>query len=110
MSLEDVLNRGLSSNSDFVRTSCAIFLGLNLNENYNKYSAFLLQELSKEIHFENVRLGIKSAWTIALVLAENLKPEDYHKLKNEFRKWSKEEQEDFLYWLKEFTEQIEILT
>ncbi|MFT6923197.1 MAG: hypothetical protein ACJA1C_002219 [Crocinitomicaceae bacterium] len=99
----------ISSHSAAVRDSSIIFIGLSLDENYEKYTNALFVALEKDVHFGNVRLGIKSAWTIALVLAENLRPKDYLKLKNSFSKWPKEEKKGLLDWLKDYPEQSQIL-
>ena len=108
--IKEVINDHLKSSYELARSRAAIFLGLKLNESYAKYAHILLQEMNEEIHFENVRLGVKSAWTIAVVLAENLNKKDYQKLKEELDKWEEEEKQGLISWLKDFPDQIKILT
>ena len=100
----------LNSDHGIKRTLSAIQIGLKINEDYKNNSQLLLKELNKEIHFESIRLGVPSAWTIAIVLTENLKETDFPKLRKEFKKWNHEQKELFLSWLKDHPEHIQILT
>lgn len=104
--IEDFLN----DNLHMARTNAIAMIALNLDENYREYSKLLLTEMTNEIHFGIVRLGAKSAWALAIALAENLKPEDYAELQKQFAKWDDEEKELLLDWIKDFPEQISILT
>lgn len=106
---EEAINEKLHSSSDFMRSNAAIYIGLHLQSNYLRLSRILLNEMEKDVHFENVRLGIKSAWTIALVLAENLNASEYSHLKTAFSNWPKEERDGLLNWLKDYPEQKSIL-
>src|SRR5262245_10938483 len=81
---EHALARGIAVN----------VIGLRLEEEYEYYSNLLLKEMSNNIHFEPIRLGIKTAWNIAVILAENLKEKDYPKLKQAFDQWPNSERED----------------
>ncbi len=107
--IKEAMDAKIHSELDSVRSNAAILIGLKMDENYSRYSSFLLDELGEPIHHENVRLGIKSAWTIALVLAENLKSSDYPKLKKQFATWDKEDKELMLLWLADYPEQSNIL-
>jgi|GEM_PF-1718833 len=107
--LDKVVNQMLHYEHDFHRGRAIILIGIRINEDYPKYSQLLLTEMNKDIHFLGVRLGVKSAWTIAVALIENLKAEDYPKIKKEFDKWDKEEKEGLLDWLKDFPDHLKIL-
>ena len=107
--ISDIVKEFLNSSHGLSRTISAIQIGHKLKENYQNFSEILLNELNKEIHFESIRLGVPSAWTIAIVLAENLKEKDYPKLREEFNKWNNEEKEGLLDWLKNHPEHIQIL-
>lgn len=107
--LEELVSRFLNCDHGLSRSMAAIQIALKLAENYDKYSKLLLNEMNKEVHFLGIRFGIKSAWTIAIVLIENLKQVDYSKIKKEFDKWDNEEKEDLLEWLKSYPEHIKIL-
>lgn len=106
--IDDILMK-LKDDYHLARTRAAILISLRMNEDYPKYSQLLLTEMNKDIHFLGVRLGVKSAWTIAVALIENLKVEDYPKIKKEFDKWDKEEKEGLLDWLKDFPDHLKIL-
>jgi len=106
--LEEI-QQHLQSDHDFPRSKTAILIGHRINEDYNKYSDLLLREMNNDIHFLNVRFGIKSAWTIAIVLIENLKKEDYGKIKSEFDKWDTEEKTGLIDYLKDHPDYIRIL-
>ncbi|NVK63106.1 MAG: hypothetical protein HWE22_00915 [Flavobacteriales bacterium] len=108
-SLEELTQHFLNKNHVLSRSMAAIQIGLSMHSNYPKYSQLLLQEMTNEIHFEYPKLGISSAWTIAVILAENLKQKDYYKLKKEFSKWSSEEKDSLFDWLKNYPEQRNIL-
>lgn len=105
----EIVEEFLHSSHGLSRTVSAIQIGLKLKENYQNCSEILLNELNKEIHFESIRLGVPSAWTIAVVLAENLKEKDYPKLREAFNKWDNEEKEGLLDWLENHPEHIQIL-
>jgi hypothetical protein len=107
--LDKVVEQMLNYDHDFHRGRAAILIGIRINEDYPKYSQLLISEMNKEIHFLGVRLGVKSAWTIAIVLIENLKPADYPKIKKEFDKWDEDEKEGLLDWLKDFPDHCKIL-
>lgn len=103
--IEDFLN----SNHHLPRTHAAITIGLRMHKNYSQYSTLLLEEMNQEIHFSNVSGGVKSAWSIAVSLAENLREVDYPKLKAAFKKWDSDEQKNLLEWIADFPEQQAIL-
>ncbi len=105
----DVISNLLHSDHDMPRSHAAMLIGLRIDDDYAKYSELLLKEMNEKIHFLNIRLGVKSVWTVAISLIENLKPEDYPKIKKEFDKWDKEEKEGLLDWLKDFPDHIKIL-
>ncbi|OPC01938.1 hypothetical protein BAS10_18520 [Elizabethkingia meningoseptica] len=107
--ISDVIDNLLHSEHHMPRSHSAILIGSNINKDYPKYLQLLLNEMNKDIHFLGVRLGVKSAWTIAISLIENLKKEDYPKIKKEFDKWDKEEKEGLLDWLKDFPDHCKIL-
>ncbi len=104
------LKKHLTSESDYVRSRAAIAIGLRLEENYAKLSDLLLNEMISDIHFMNIRFGIKSAWIIAMSLAENLREEDYPKLQEAFQKWNREEREGLIEYLKDLPTHVKILT
>ena len=108
-SLEKLAKDYLRADHILSRSMTIIQIGLKWDNEYAKYSKLLLSELNEEIHFEHPRLGISSAWTNAIVLAENLKSKDYLKLKNAFAKWPKEEKELLFNWMKDHNEQRNIL-
>jgi hypothetical protein len=89
----------LRDEHDLTRGIAVNVIGLRLEEGYARYSKVLLDEMNVPIHFSPVKLGIKTAWNIAVVLAENLKETDYMKLKTAFNKWPKGEKTDLLEWL-----------
>ena len=91
------------------RELAIISIASKLRENYSKYSQMLLNEMNNEVHFMGVRLGNKSAWTLAIALIENLKTEDYIRIKQEFNRWGEEEKEGLLDWLKDFPDHRKIL-
>ena len=99
----------LHDKHDLGRTMAIICIGSELANNYFEISKLLLNEMQNKIHFGNVRLGIKSAWTLAIVLIENLKDVEHIKLKQEFDKWDIEERDALLEWLKDFPEHLKIL-
>lgn len=95
--------------SDYIRSSSIILIGLHMSEDYEACRDFLLGEMNEVLHFEKPAIGICSAWTLAIILAENLAPEDYEKLQVAFAKWSYQDQQDLLDWLRGFYEQRNIL-
>lgn len=105
----EVIENLLNANHDLPRTHAVILIGFRINDDYKNYSKLLLEEMNKDIHFLNVRLGIKSAWTTAVALIENLKEKDYPKIKEQFDKWDLEERENLLEWLEDFPEHRKIL-
>ncbi|MBL7730355.1 MAG: hypothetical protein JNM88_04190 [Chitinophagaceae bacterium] len=100
----------LHSDHDFLRSKTAMLIGNRINEYYDEYSKLLLHEMNEPIHFTHIRFGIKSAWTIAIILAENLKPSDYSKLKAAFSQWSEEEKQEILQWLRNHPDHYRILS
>ncbi len=106
---KDIIDNFLHATHDMPRSHAAILIGLRINNDYQKYSKLLLEEMAKKIHFQNVRLGIKSAWTVAISAIENLNPIDYFKIKNEFDKWDEEERQNLLEWLKHHPYHCKIL-
>ncbi|EQB93064.1 hypothetical protein CMU93_15610 [Elizabethkingia anophelis] len=107
--LNEIVNNFLNSDHGLTRSMSIIQIALRVDEDYEKYSKILLNEMNKHIHFLGIRFGIKSGWTIAISLIENLKKEDYPKIKKEFDKWDKEEKEGLLDWLKNFPDHCKIL-
>ena len=107
--LSELADKFLNSDHGLTRSMSAIQIALKIDEDHEKYSKLLLNEMNKSIHFLGIRFGIKSAWTIAIVLIENLKPEDYPKIKKEFDKWDKDEKEGLLDWLKDFPNHLKVL-
>ncbi|NOQ75367.1 MAG: hypothetical protein GQ574_25375 [Crocinitomix sp.] len=109
---DEIVSKLIDQESSILfKTHAAIHLGNKLEElGYSEYSDLLLGQLNIESHFEIVRLGVKPAWTLAIVLAENLKEEDYPKLRQEFNKWDSDERDGLLNWIKDFPEQTLILT
>ena len=107
--LSELINKFLNSDYGLTRSMAAIQIALKIDEDYEKYSKLLLNEMNKNIHFLGIRFGIKSAWTIAIASIENLKPEDYSKIKKEFNKWDEDEKEDLLEYLKSHAEHCKIL-
>lgn len=105
----EVVSSMLNSSYHLSRSHAAILVGIRIDENYLNYMQLLLNEMNKEVHFSNIRFGIKSAWTVAISLIEHLKPEDYPKIKQEFDKWDNEEKENLLNWLKQYPEHCKIL-
>lgn len=105
----ELVNKFLHSDHGLSRSMSVIQIALKVNENYPKYSQLLLSEMNKKIHFQGIRLGIKSAWTLAVVLIENLKPQDYLKIKKEFDKWDEDEKNGLLDWLEDFPDHLKIL-
>lgn len=104
-----VINEFLHSDNPMMRIHAAMLISLRMDEHYKKYSELLLKELKNPLHFQIVRLGVKSAWIIAVGLAENLKEEDYYKLQDSILEWEMEEREGLKDWLKDFPTQIGIL-
>jgi hypothetical protein len=109
MPIDKVINEHLRANSDLVRSRAAIFIGMRINDDYDKYSNLLLSEMNEEIHFQNVRILSKSAWTIAIILIENLRDKDFFKIKLCFDKWDVDKQEDLVFHIKDFPSYISIL-
>lgn len=107
--LTELTNKFLNSDHGLTRSMSSIQIALRINENYQKYSELLLNEMNKEIHFLGIRFGIKSAWSIAVALIENLNPEDYPKIKKEFDRWDKEEKDNLLEYLKLHSDHCKIL-
>ncbi|OPC01941.1 hypothetical protein BAS10_18535 [Elizabethkingia meningoseptica] len=107
--LNELINKFLHSDHGLTRSMSIIQIALRVDEDYEKYSKLLLNEMNMLIHFLGIRFGIKSVWTIAISLIENLKKEDYPKIKKEFDKWDKEEKEGLLDWLKDFPDHCKIL-
>lgn len=107
--IPEIIENFLNSDHGLTRGMSAIQIALKINDDYPKLSLLLLNEMNKKIHFLNIRFGIKSAWTLAISLIENLKPDDYFKIKKEFDRWNKEEKEDILNWLKDFPDHLKIL-
>jgi hypothetical protein len=107
--LEEALMLKTHGASDYIRSSSIILIGLHMHEDYSACRDFLLGEMQEVLHFEQPAIGICSAWTLAIVLAENLQPEDYEKLQLAFGKWSLEERKGLLDWLRGFYEQRNIL-
>lgn len=107
--LEELTNKFLNSNHGLTRSMSAIQIALKMDENYEKHSKILLNEINKPIHSLGIRFGIKSSWTIVIALIENLKPEDYPKIKQGFDKWDNEEKERLFDWLKDFPDHLRIL-
>lgn len=105
----EILNELLVSDHHLARSHAAINLGSKLQA-HDDYKEILIKQMNNDVQFENVRFGIKSAWTIAVVLAENLKEKDYPRLKEAFDKWDIEEKEGLLDWLKDNPDHIKILT
>jgi hypothetical protein len=99
----------LSAPHHFPRSKGAMLIAVRINENYPEYSTLLLKEMKNDIHFEPIRFGIKSAWTIAIVLIENLKSEDYPKIKQAFDTWDAEEKEGLLEYLRNHPEHRKVL-
>lgn len=106
---KDIIDNLLHATHDMPRSHAAILIGLRINDDYQKYSKLLLKEMNEKIHFQNIRLGIKSVWTVAISAIENLKPEDYPKIKKEFDKWDEEEKKDLLDWLKHHPDHCKVL-
>jgi len=106
----EIINKFLNSEHNLSRELAILQIALRINENYVEYSKLLLNEMNKDIHFRNdFKLGVKSAWTLAVALIENLIPEDYPKIKKEFDKWDEEEKKDLLDWLKHHPDHCKVL-
>ena len=83
--VSEVINKFLNSEHNLSRELSILQIALRINENYVEHSNLLLNEMNKDIHFRNdFKLGVKSAWTLAVALIENLIPEDYLKIKKNF--------------------------
>lgn len=108
--VSEVIDKFLNSEHNLSRELSILQIALRINENYVEHSNLLLNEMNKDIHFRNdFKLGVKSAWTLAVALIENLIPEDYLKIKKEFHKWDEKEQRDLLDWLKDHPDHCKIL-
>lgn len=107
--LSEIIKNRLNADHHLPRTRAAILIGLRINEDYDKYSELLLQEMNKSIHFGGVRLGVPSAFTIAVALIENLQEKDYPKIKETFDKWEAEDKDYLLGWLSDFPDHKKIL-
>lgn len=109
-SASEIINKFLNSEHNLSRELAILQIALRINENYGEYSMLLLSEMNKHVHFKNdFKLGVKSAWTLAAALIENLIPEDYPKIKKEFDKWDEEEKKDLLDWLKHHPDHCKVL-
>lgn len=108
-SLEEALIVKTHGASEYIRSSSIILIGLNMHQDYPACRDFLLSEMQEKIHFEKPVVGICSGWTLAIILAENLRWEDYPLLRKEFVQWTTSEQEGLLEWLHGFRDQQEIL-
>lgn len=107
--IEEALMLKAHGASEYVRSSSIILIGLNMHQDYEACKEFLLKEMHVEIHFEEPAIGICSAWTMAIILAENLKPDDYKSLHSAFSSWPEQQQLELLGWLHGFQEQQCIL-
>ncbi|GAB5417356.1 MAG: hypothetical protein Crog4KO_29380 [Crocinitomicaceae bacterium] len=107
--LEEALMLKTHGASDYIRSSSIILIGLNMSQDYNACKDFLLKEMHVALHFEAPAIGICSAWTLAIILAENLKSEDYEELHHAFLSWPESQQLALLGWLHGFLEQQNIL-
>jgi len=101
----DYLHSGLCLS----RILAAIQIAHQFDQDYTAYSDLLLSEMNKAIHFDGEDKGVKSAWTIAIVLTENLKPGDYPRLKAAFSAWPPAERAGLLGWLADYPEQMSVL-
>lgn len=104
-----VIKDCLHVNLGMMRIHAAMLIALRINEQYENYRELLLEELNNPLHFQSVRLGVKSAWIIAVGLAENLTPADYQRLKECMLQWDVEEREGLKEWLADFPVQRSII-
>jgi hypothetical protein len=108
-SFEKLKSDFLSSDSVLFRSMAAVQIGLQMGDYFSRNSKALLDEIKNDIHKDGALLGVKSLWTILVVLAENLRESDYHKLRNAFMKLDEEDRLGLLEWLSRHPTHINIL-
>lgn len=109
LTVEELVKDYLHSGLCLSRILAAIQIVHQFEKDYTAYSQLLLDEMNAPIHFDGMDKGVKSAWTIAIVLIENLQPGDYPKLKAAFSKWEPAERAGLLGWLAPYPEQMSVL-
>jgi len=92
------------------RTVAAIQLAGHMSTRYDECAALLLAEMTNPIQFEVASLTPFPALTIAVLLAENLRPADYPQLQAAFDQWEAFHQEYLFKDLEKSPDHLRILT